>query len=81
MKIVGGRVEVTVSDEGAGFPTGAEGVAFERFWRAEEAAGRSGSGIGLAIVKATAERHGGGVRASGFTVTIMLPIIRSDTGL
>jgi len=75
MKIVDGRVEVTVSDEGAGFPPGAEEVAFERFWRAEEAAGRSGSGIGLAIVKATAERHGGEVRASGSTVTITLPIV------
>jgi two-component system OmpR family sensor kinase len=74
MKTVNGRAEIAVSDEGAGFPTGAEEFAFERFWRAEEAAGRSGSGIGLAIVKATAERHGGGVRASGSTVTISLPI-------
>lgn len=94
MQVVDGRVEVAVSDEGAGFPPGAEEVAFERFWRAEEAAGRSGSGIGLAIVKATAERHGGGVRASGSTVTVTLPIVpvvagaepsakpvRSDTGL
>jgi signal transduction histidine kinase len=94
MKVAGGRVEVAVRDEGAGFPPGAEEAAFERFWRAEEAAGRSGSGIGLAIVKATAERHGGGVRASGSTVTITLPIaaavaeaepsaepVRSDTGL
>lgn len=90
MRIVNGQVEVAISDEGAGFPPGAEEVAFERFWRAEEAAGRSGSGIGLAIVKATAERHGGGVRASGSTVTLTLPIApavakaepaRSDTGL
>lgn len=94
MKVVDGRVEVAVRDEGPGFPPGAEEVAFERFWRAEEAAGRSGSGIGLAIVKATAERHGGEVRASGSTVRIMLPIapaaaeakpavepVRSDTAL
>jgi two-component system OmpR family sensor kinase len=75
MKIVGERAEVAVSDQGTGFPPGEEEAAFERFWRAEEAAGRSGSGIGLAIVKATAERHGGGVRASGSTVTITLPIV------
>jgi signal transduction histidine kinase len=74
MKVAGGWVEVAVSDEGAGFPPGAEDAAFERFWRAAEAAGRSGSGIGLAIVKATAERHGGAVRASGSTVTITLPV-------
>jgi signal transduction histidine kinase len=78
MRTVDGRVELTVSDEGAGFPPGAEEVAFERFWRAEEAAGRSGSGIGLAIVRATAERHGGGVRASGSAVTIVLPIAPLD---
>lgn len=81
MRVVDGRAELAVSDEGAGFPPGAEEVAFERFWRAEEAAGRSGSGIGLAIVKATAERHGGEVRAGGSTVTITLPIATSDTGL
>jgi two-component system sensor histidine kinase MprB len=94
MKIVGGRAEVAVRDEGAGFPPGTEEAAFERFWRAEEAAGRSGSGIGLAIVKATAERHGGEAKASGSTVTVRLPIVppaaeaepsaepaRSDTGL
>ncbi|HEY2334080.1 MAG TPA: ATP-binding protein [Solirubrobacterales bacterium] len=75
MKIVDGRVEVAVKDEGAGFPPGAEEVAFERFWRAEEAVERTGSGIGLAIVKATAERHGGEVRASGSAVTITLPIV------
>ncbi len=90
MKVVDGQVEIAISDEGAGFPPGTEEAAFERFWRAEEAAGRSGSGIGLAIVKATAERHGGRVRASGSTVTLTLPIApaaagakpaRFDTGL
>lgn len=94
IKVVGEWVEVAVKDEGKGFPPGAEELAFERFWRAEEAAGRSGSGIGLAIVKAMAERHRGGVRASGSTVTVRLPIVpavagdkpavepaRSDTGL
>ena len=65
---------VGVRDEGSGFPPGSEETAFERFWRAEEARDRSGSGIGLAIVKATAERHGGSVRAQGSTVTVTLPI-------
>ncbi len=74
MKVVDGRAEVAVSDEGAGFPPGSEEVAFERFWRAEEAGERSGSGIGLAIVKATAERHGGTVAAQGSTVTVVLPL-------
>jgi two-component system OmpR family sensor kinase len=58
MKVGEGWVEVAVSDEGSGFAPGSEEAAFERFWRADEARERSGSGIGLAIVKATAERHG-----------------------
>jgi two-component system, OmpR family, sensor kinase len=74
MRVCGGTAEIAVSDEGAGFPPGSEEAAFERFWRAEEATGRTGSGIGLAIVRATAERHGGAVRARGSTVTIALPL-------
>ncbi len=74
MTVVDGQAAVVVSDEGGGFPPAAEEVAFERFWRAEEARDRSGSGIGLAIVKATAERHGGSVAAHGSTVTITLPL-------
>jgi two-component system sensor histidine kinase MprB len=75
LKVADGQAEVAVTDEGAGFPPGSEENAFERFWRAEEARGRSGSGIGLAIVKATAERHGGGVRANGSTVAVTLPVV------
>jgi two-component system, OmpR family, sensor kinase len=74
LQVADGWAKVAVTDEGAGFPPGSEENAFERFWRAEEARGRSGSGIGLAIVKATAERHGGGVRAAGPTVTMTLPL-------
>lgn len=69
-----GMARVTVADEGPGFPPGQEEAAFERFWRGEEAKDRAGSGIGLAIVKATVERHGGTVSASGSTVTILLPV-------
>jgi signal transduction histidine kinase len=74
MTVADGWVEVAVSDEGAGFASGSEEAAFERFWRADEARERFGSGIGLAIVKATAERHRGRVRARGSTVTIALPV-------
>jgi two-component system OmpR family sensor kinase len=64
---------VAVTDAGAGFAPGTEEVAFDRFWRGEDARDHPGSGIGLAIVKATAERHGGSVSASGSTVTVRLP--------
>jgi two-component system OmpR family sensor kinase len=75
LDVVGGMAQVSVSDEGPGFPPGQEEDAFERFWRAEEAKDRAGSGLGLAIVKATAERHGGTVTAGGSTVTIRLPVM------
>jgi two-component system sensor histidine kinase MprB len=75
LDVVGGMAQVSVSDEGPGFPPGQEEDAFERFWRAEEAKDRPGSGLGLAIVKATAERHGGTVSAGGSTVTILLPVV------
>jgi signal transduction histidine kinase len=54
---------------------------FERFFRVDTARDRAhgGSGIGLAIVKAIVEAHGGTVSAasgppgSGTTFTILLP--------
>ena len=64
--------EISVSDEGAGIPDGAQEAAFERFWRGSDAGKRPGSGLGLAIVRATAERHRGSVRVDGATVTIVL---------
>jgi two-component system sensor histidine kinase MprB len=75
MTVEDGLASVAVTDEGAGFTSGEEEVAFERFWRSEDARGRAGSGIGLAIVKASVERHGGFVRARGSTVTITLPTV------
>ena len=80
MEVANRSVQVAVSDEGSCFPRGSEETAFERFWRAEEARERSGAGIGLAIVKATAERHGGSVKARGSTVTVTLPLAPSETG-
>ncbi len=70
-----GVARVAVHDQGPGFPPGEEELAFERFWRSDRARERDGSGIGLAIVRATAERHGGSVRAAGSTVTITLPVV------
>jgi signal transduction histidine kinase len=54
-----GGVEIDVSDEGPGFPTEFATHAFERFARADRARTSEGVGLGLAIVEAIAEAHGG----------------------
>ena len=74
LQVENGVARVVVTDEGEGFAPGEEELAFERFWRSDRSRERDGSGIGLAIVKATAERHGGTVRAEGSTVTLTLPV-------
>jgi signal transduction histidine kinase len=61
----GDMVEVHVSDEGRGFPTGFEARAFERFSRADEARSGGGSGLGLAIVALIARAHGGDAHLDG----------------
>jgi signal transduction histidine kinase len=69
---------IEVLDEGAGFPPGFLAQAFERFSRADSARGRCGAGLGLAIVRAVAEVHGGSTAAAnrpegGAVVTIRIP--------
>jgi signal transduction histidine kinase len=62
-----------VSDEGPGFPSGFAPRAFERFSRADDSRGTGGAGLGLAIVAAIAEAHGGSASVAGAVVTIRLP--------
>jgi signal transduction histidine kinase len=65
-----------VSDGGPGFPPAIAECAFERFTRGDPARTRGGAGLGLAIVRAVAEAHGGTVEivpARGGTVRLSLP--------
>jgi two-component system, OmpR family, sensor kinase len=82
---LGGRITVTVAerdsrgllsveDAGAGVSASDRDRAFERFWRARPD-GR-GSGLGLSIVRAIAERHGGSASVEGSRFTIDLPAVR-----
>ncbi len=59
----GAMVELHVADEGAGFPPEFLGRAFERFSRHDHGRARGGAGLGLAIVRAIAEAHGGSAHA------------------
>ena len=54
----GGRL--TVRDHGKGVPDADKGAVFERFWRGDRSAA-VGAGLGLGIVQATMEAHGGRV--------------------
>jgi signal transduction histidine kinase len=73
-----GFVDLRVADEGQGFPPDFLPHAFDRFTRGSEARGGGVSGLGLAIVQAIAEAHGGEARAAnlaphGAVVTIAVP--------
>jgi two-component system OmpR family sensor kinase len=80
-----GSVELSVRDEGAGFPQAFVPRAFERFSRAEEARTGGGAGLGLAIVGAVARAHGGTAQVGsgaegGAVVTIVIPASQADRG-
>jgi len=73
-----GHVELHVTDEGSGFPQELMGQAFERFARLDQARARGGAGLGLSIVRAIAEAHGGSahlanMNGSGADVWVSLP--------
>jgi signal transduction histidine kinase len=54
----------SVADSGPGIPEAGQPHIFERFFRANSAAGenKSGAGLGLAIAKSIVEGHGGKLR-------------------
>ena len=58
-----GEVVVRVRDQGTGLQPGTERRLFARFWRGDNAAARSGAGLGLAIAQAIAQAHGGSIDA------------------
>lgn len=74
------EVCVVVSDQGPGIPPDQVGSIFERFWRADQArqrGGRTGAGLGLAIVRENAAVLGAEVevesspeRGTRFTVRV-----------
>jgi signal transduction histidine kinase len=75
--VADGGVEIDVSDEGRGFAPDFADRAFERLARGDGARTRGGAGLGLAIVRAVAEAHGGTaaiVPGPGARVRVALPV-------
>ncbi len=77
---IGDQAEIEVRDTGPGMPGDEASRVFERFYRADPARSRvsGGSGLGLSIVYAIVEAHGGTVTASsapgqGMAVTVRIP--------
>ena len=75
-----GDLTIEVRDEGPGFPADFLPHAFERFRRPDSSRARTdgGAGLGLAIVSAIAQAHGGRARARnqpqrGAAVALDLP--------
>lgn len=56
---VGGGARIEVADQGPGIPEPDRIRAVERFFRGEQARSTPGSGLGLALVQAVAQLHGG----------------------
>lgn len=76
VRLTGGAL--TVRDHGPGIAAGDLPHVFDRFYRSTEARSLSGSGLGLSIVRRTADRHGGQVWAAnapdgGAVLTLRLP--------
>jgi two-component system OmpR family sensor kinase len=83
--VTNGSVRVDVRDHGPGLPDTDPAALFERFWRAEggRERGKAGAGLGLAIVAAIVDAHGGTVSAAdapdgGAVFSVALPSRSSD---
>jgi signal transduction histidine kinase len=68
------RLTLTVTDEGGGVPPALGARAFDRFARADESRSTTGNGLGLALVKAVAERHDGTAGLVPGGVEIEIPL-------
>lgn len=90
----GGRIELSASaqgahwtivvrDHGPGLNAGEHARAFEAYWRSPRAQA-AGAGLGLSIVRAIVERHGGSVQlhspstGSGLEVRLQLPLTEAS---
>lgn len=79
----GGVLELAVEDNGPGIPLEAQSRLFERFYRVRSTEKVSGTGLGLAMVKSVAEKHGGSAECDsepgrGSIFRMRLPLSQSQ---
>lgn len=77
---VGGDGVLTVCDHGPGIPPAERERVFDRFHRADWTRATPGAGLGLAIAREIAERHGGSISAGssplgGARMEVRLPVL------
>ena len=82
LKAKDNKIEVAIIDTGIGIPKDGIPHLFDRFYRVDRSRARvrGGSGLGLSIVKAIAELHGGtlnvvSAEGKGSTFTVSIPSV------
>lgn len=82
------QVEIRLSDQGPGIPSGERDKIFDMFYTARQGdrGNRQGTGLGLAIVRGMIVAHGGSVAATdgpegrGTCMRIRLPVVQPEQG-
>jgi signal transduction histidine kinase len=77
-------IRIAVSDQGPGIPQDEREKATDRFYRGESARSTPGSGLGLSLVLAVAQLHGGELRLEdnnpGLRAILILPLAEEEEG-
>jgi signal transduction histidine kinase len=78
ISLAGGNAVATIADSGPGIPAEERDKVFRRLYRLDKSRTTAGSGLGLSLVRAIADLHGGKVELGdnqpGLRVDVTLPV-------